>query len=84
MILSFIAPEILNEENAYPQTDIWSLGVIVYVLLSGVSPFVWSTENPAPIQCNGTVHEANEIIVTKTEADTDLETRLNISYARYR
>ncbi|XP_046753441.1 obscurin isoform X9 [Diprion similis] len=33
------APELLNEEPAYPQTDIWMVGVLTYVLLSGVSPF---------------------------------------------
>ena len=36
---AYTAPEILNEEPAFPQSDIWSLGVLTYVLLSGVSPF---------------------------------------------
>ncbi|XP_049949485.1 obscurin isoform X3 [Schistocerca serialis cubense] len=36
----YTAPEILNDEPAYPQSDIWSVGVITYILLSGVSPFV--------------------------------------------
>uniref|UniRef100_A0A1B6KVF2 Protein kinase domain-containing protein n=1 Tax=Graphocephala atropunctata TaxID=36148 RepID=A0A1B6KVF2_9HEMI len=35
----YTAPEVLSEESAYPQTDIWSVGVLTYVLLSGVSPF---------------------------------------------
>lgn len=33
------APEIVNDEPAYPQTDIWSLGVLTYIMLSGVSPY---------------------------------------------
>ncbi|XP_051165305.1 obscurin isoform X5 [Leptopilina boulardi] len=33
------APEVLNEEAAFPQTDIWTVGVLMYVLFSGVSPF---------------------------------------------
>ena len=37
--LPFTAPEILNQEPAFPQSDVWSLGVLTYVLLSGVSPF---------------------------------------------
>ncbi|XP_050346638.1 obscurin isoform X5 [Nymphalis io] len=37
--LEYKAPEIINDEAAYPQTDIWSLGVLAYILLSGVSPF---------------------------------------------
>lgn len=36
---SVVAPEVLCEEAAFPQTDIWSVGVLTYVLLSGVSPF---------------------------------------------
>lgn len=35
----FSAPEVLNQEPAFPQSDIWSVGVLTYVLLSGVSPF---------------------------------------------
>ncbi|XP_063991059.1 obscurin isoform X2 [Diachasmimorpha longicaudata] len=39
------SPEVLNEELAYPQTDIWSVAVLTYVLLSGVSPFKGSDDN---------------------------------------
>lgn len=33
------APEVINDEPAFPQSDIWSLGVLTYIMLSGVSPF---------------------------------------------
>ena len=33
------SPEVENEELCYPQTDIWSVAVLAYVLLSGASPF---------------------------------------------
>jgi Ca2+-binding EF-hand superfamily protein len=39
--LSYIAPEVLEKEYTN-QCDIWSLGVIVYILLSGKMPFFGS------------------------------------------
>ncbi|VDI05636.1 myosin-light-chain kinase [Mytilus galloprovincialis] len=40
----FIAPEVVNYEQIGLQTDIWSLGVICYVLLSGLSPFMGDSD----------------------------------------
>lgn len=34
-----MAPEILNYEPISLSTDIWSVGVLAYVLLSGFTPF---------------------------------------------
>lgn len=47
------APEVLADEPAYPQTDIWSVGVLAYIMLSGASPFRGSDENEtrANISC---------------------------------
>jgi len=39
----YAAPEILEEAQAFPQSDIWSLGVLLYVLLSGQLPFKGET-----------------------------------------
>ncbi|RZC34745.1 nuclear anchorage protein 1-like, partial [Asbolus verrucosus] len=36
----FIPPEIINYEPIGIESDMWSLGVICYVLLSGLSPFM--------------------------------------------
>lgn len=35
----YVSPEVLNEEPSYPHSDIWQVGVLTYVLLSGYSPF---------------------------------------------
>ncbi|KAF6736288.1 Myosin light chain kinase, smooth muscle [Oryzias melastigma] len=35
----FVAPEVINYEPVYLATDMWSVGVICYILLSGESPF---------------------------------------------
>lgn len=40
----YAAPEVLNFEPISIATDIWSLGVVCYVVLTGVSPFLGDTK----------------------------------------
>uniref|UniRef100_A0A8D2ISW7 non-specific serine/threonine protein kinase n=1 Tax=Varanus komodoensis TaxID=61221 RepID=A0A8D2ISW7_VARKO len=40
----YIAPEVINYEALSPATDMWSIGVITYILLSGMSPFQGETD----------------------------------------
>ncbi|XP_075235091.1 uncharacterized protein LOC142332527 [Lycorma delicatula] len=40
----FVAPEVVNFEQIGFGTDMWSVGVICYVLLSGLSPFMGETD----------------------------------------
>ncbi|KAG8184111.1 hypothetical protein JTE90_008897 [Oedothorax gibbosus] len=40
----FVAPEIINYEPVGPGSDMWSVGVICYVLLSGLSPFMGDSD----------------------------------------
>ncbi|XP_078092460.1 myosin light chain kinase family member 4-like [Mustelus asterias] len=40
----FLAPEIVNFEHVSFPTDMWSLGVVTYMLLSGLSPFLGDTD----------------------------------------
>ena len=35
----YISPEILEEKVSGPSADLWSLGVIVYMMFTGESPF---------------------------------------------
>nr|XP_045596116.1 death-associated protein kinase 1-like isoform X2 [Procambarus clarkii] len=40
----FVAPEIVNYEPLCLATDMWAIGVITYILLSGASPFLGDTQ----------------------------------------
>ncbi|XP_074533831.1 death-associated protein kinase 2 isoform X2 [Halichoeres trimaculatus] len=40
----FVAPEIVNYERLGLEADMWSIGVITYILLSGASPFLGDTK----------------------------------------
>ncbi|CAB3365175.1 Hypothetical predicted protein [Cloeon dipterum] len=46
----YVAPEILNYEPISLSTDIWSVGVLAYVLLTGFSPF--GGDNKQETFCN--------------------------------
>ncbi|XP_058655413.1 myosin light chain kinase 3 isoform X3 [Onychostoma macrolepis] len=41
----FLSPEVVNYDFVSFNTDMWSLGVITYMLLSGFSPFLGDDEN---------------------------------------
>ena len=36
----FVAPEVVQYEDIARETDMWSLGVLTFILLSGASPFL--------------------------------------------
>ncbi|XP_031628375.1 death-associated protein kinase related [Contarinia nasturtii] len=51
----YVAPEVLSYEPLSLKTDIWSVGVLAYVLLSGFSPFGGDTKQETFLnisQCN--------------------------------
>jgi serine/threonine protein kinase len=35
----YVAPEIIAGKASGPAADLWSLGVLIYLFLSGISPF---------------------------------------------
>ena len=40
----YISPEVLNSEDVSPLIDIWGLGIIIYEMLHGHTPFIGETE----------------------------------------
>jgi len=68
----FLAPEILNYECVTCKTDMWAVGVIAYVLLSGLSPFLGDNDldTYANIQmCSYTFEEEEFDQVSDTAMD---------------
>jgi len=41
----FCAPEMLNFDPVLPGSDMWTIGVLTYVMLSGISPFYYEDED---------------------------------------
>ncbi|KAM9323336.1 uncharacterized protein mylk4a [Pholidichthys leucotaenia] len=76
----FLAPEVVNYDFVSFNTDMWSLGVITYMLLSGLSPFLGDDDtqtlnNILACQWN---FEEQEFVDTSEEAK-DFITRLLIA-----
>jgi len=46
----FCAPEMLSFDSVMPGTDMWSVAVLTYILLSGISPFYYEDEDQV-LQC---------------------------------
>lgn len=73
----YVAPEILSYDPISLATDMWSLGVLTYVLLSGYSPF--GSENKQQTFCNITQADLDfpsEIFATTSREAIDFIQKL--------
>ncbi|CAL4061284.1 unnamed protein product [Meganyctiphanes norvegica] len=69
----FMAPELLKSEGIGAEADLWSLGVLIYILVSGHSPFLGTS--PAATCKNilsGEVRYPVEHFATATQESCDL------------
>ncbi|XP_041861171.1 myosin light chain kinase 2, skeletal/cardiac muscle [Melanotaenia boesemani] len=81
----FLAPEVINYEFVSFPTDMWSLGVITYMLLSGLSPFLGDDDNETLnniLACQWSFEE-EEFTDTSDEAK-DFITRLLVKSKSWR
>ncbi|KAL6486445.1 hypothetical protein MHYP_G00058370 [Metynnis hypsauchen] len=81
----FLAPEVINYEFVSFPTDMWSLGVITYMLLSSLSPFLGDDDNETLnniLECKWSFEEA-EFADISDEAK-DFITRLLVKSKSWR
>ncbi|KAJ8276867.1 hypothetical protein GJAV_G00068810 [Gymnothorax javanicus] len=79
----FLAPEVINYEFVSFPTDMWSLGVITYMLLSGLSPFLGEDDNETLnniLSCKWSFEE--EEFTDISEEAKDFITRLLVTSKR--
>ncbi|XP_054475145.1 death-associated protein kinase 2 isoform X2 [Anoplopoma fimbria] len=62
----FVAPEIVNYEPLGLEADMWSIGVITYILLSGASPFLGDTKQETLGNISAMDYEFDEELFNNT------------------
>ncbi|XP_015275726.1 PREDICTED: death-associated protein kinase 2 isoform X1 [Gekko japonicus] len=62
----FVAPEIVNYEPLGLPADMWSIGVITYILLSGASPFLGETKQETLANITAVSYDFDEEFFSQT------------------
>ncbi|XP_069019543.1 death-associated protein kinase 2 isoform X1 [Embiotoca jacksoni] len=62
----FVAPEIVNYEPLGLEADMWSIGVITYILLSGASPFLGDSKQETLGNISAMNYEFDEELFNNT------------------
>ncbi|XP_073716799.1 death-associated protein kinase 1 [Misgurnus anguillicaudatus] len=64
----FVAPEVVNYEPLGLEADMWSIGVITYILLSGASPFLGENKQETLANVSAVDYEFDEEYFSSTSA----------------
>ncbi|KAJ8371983.1 hypothetical protein AAFF_G00298050 [Aldrovandia affinis] len=81
----FVAPEIVNYEPLGLEADMWSIGVITYILLSGASPFLGETKQETLANISAVSYDFDEEYFSSTsELAKDFIRRLLVKDPRKR
>ncbi|XP_034542355.1 death-associated protein kinase 2 isoform X1 [Notolabrus celidotus] len=62
----FVAPEIVNYEQLGLEADMWSIGVITYILLSGASPFLGDSKQETLANISALNYQFDEELFNNT------------------
>ncbi|BES87718.1 Death-associated protein kinase [Nesidiocoris tenuis] len=57
----FVAPEVVNFERLTLATDIWAIGVITFILLSGASPFLGDTVQETYSNVSSAIYKFDDV-----------------------
>uniref|UniRef100_A0AAY4DZT2 Death-associated protein kinase 1 n=1 Tax=Denticeps clupeoides TaxID=299321 RepID=A0AAY4DZT2_9TELE len=64
----FVAPEVVNYEPLGLEADMWSVGVITYILLSGASPFLGDNKQETLANVSAVDYDFDEEFFSSTSA----------------
>ena len=72
-----MAPEIFNEKKYNEKADIWSIGIVLYILLTGKAPYFGNDDEKIIAQAKKGIYNRNLLIDVKISKQAlNLITRL--------